>query len=167
MFTFITVAPSCLHIGVPDTQGSSRISANVARFFGSISSIRPIICLLSRGKRRRSLQGPFMTSGFFSPSVLDPLDPGATFRFDGCRTGGCGSGTASLAGVFKSLVDFDGAESAPLVMSVPGVGGDAKSLYELSVIRGIFQGNRRSDMQQKIMARDQISVGWGSYFLSS
>jgi hypothetical protein len=44
-------------------------------------------------------------------------------------------------------------------MSVPGVGGDAKSLYELSVIRGIFHGNRRSDMQQKIIASDQISAG--------
>ena len=54
----------------------------------------------------------------------------------------CESGTASRAGVSKSLVDFDG-ESDILLISVPGVGGDAKSLYELSVIRGIFQGNRR------------------------
>jgi hypothetical protein len=50
---------------------------------------------------------------------------------------------------------------------VPGVGGDAKSLYELSVMRGIFQGKRRRDMQQKMIASDQISVGWGSYLRSS
>ena len=39
----------------------------------------------------------------------------------------CESGTASRAGVSKSLVDLDG-ESDILLMSVPGVGGDAKSL---------------------------------------
>lgn len=93
-----------------------------------------------------------MTSGFFSASAIaDPLEePG----FDD------GAGTASLAGVSKSLVDFDAlGESENLLVSVPGVGGDAKSLYELSVIRGIFQGNRRSDMQQNIIAIDHISAG--------
>ena len=50
---------------------------------------------------------------------------------------------------------------------VPGVGGDTKSLYELSVTRGCFHGNLLSDIQQKMIANDQISVGWGSYFRSS
>jgi hypothetical protein len=70
--------------------------------------------------------------------------------------------------VFKSLVDFDGvSDDLFAFMSAPGVEGDAKSLYELSVKRGIFHGNRRSDMQQKMMASDQISAGCGSYFRSS
>jgi hypothetical protein len=56
------------------------------------------------------------------------------------------------------VVDLDGTSDI-LLMSVPGVGGEANSLYELSVIRGIFQGKRRKDMQQKIIASDQISGG--------
>jgi len=77
-------------------------------------------------------------------------------------------GTASLAGVSRSFVDLEGAASPEiLLISAGGVGGDANNLYELSVIRGIFQGNLRSDMQQKIIARDQISAGCGSYFRSS
>lgn len=47
---------------------------------------------------------------------------------------------------------------------VPGVGADANSLKELSVRRGAFQGKRRRDMQAKITAKDQMSVGCGSYF---
>jgi hypothetical protein len=35
--------------------------------------------------------------------------------------------------------------------------------YELSEIRGAFHGNRRSVMQQKIMAMDQMSAILGSY----
>lgn len=50
---------------------------------------------------------------------------------------------------------------------VPGVGWETKSLKELSVRRGCFHGNRRSVMQQNIIARDQISVGRGSYRFSS
>jgi hypothetical protein len=46
----------------------------------------------------------------------------------------------------------------------PSFGGETKSLYELSEIRGAFHGNRRNVMQQKMMASDQISVGCGSYF---
>lgn len=46
----------------------------------------------------------------------------------------------------------------------PSLGGETKSLYELSEIRGAFQGKRRNVMQQKMMANDQISVGCGSYF---
>lgn len=41
----------------------------------------------------------------------------------------------------------------------PSLGGETKSLYELSETRGAFHGNRRRVMQQKMMARDQISVG--------
>jgi hypothetical protein len=41
----------------------------------------------------------------------------------------------------------------------PSLGGDTKSLYELSEIRGAFQGNRRSVMQQNMIASDQMSVG--------
>jgi hypothetical protein len=78
------------------------------------------------------------------------------------------SGTSSLAGVFKSVVDFDGTGVSDIrFISVPGEGGEAKSLYELSVMRGIFHGNLLNDMQQKIIARDQISAGRGSYFRSS
>ncbi len=131
--------------------------------------MRPIMCLLSRGRRRRRRHGPLMTSGFFSPSgaaVADPfVAPFAAFGVSGIDDA---AGTASLAGVSKSFVDLEGTGwSDSLFMSVPGVGGEAKSLYEFSVMRGIFQGNRRNDMQQNMMANDQISAGWGSYFLSS
>jgi len=115
--------------------------------------MRPMICLLSLGRRRKRRHGPLMTSGFFSGSIA-PFDPFADAL--------PGAGIASLAGVFKSLVDLDTfgvSDNLLAFMSVPGVGGDAKSLYELSVIRGIFHGNRRSDIQQKMMASDQISAG--------
>jgi hypothetical protein len=46
----------------------------------------------------------------------------------------------------------------------PSFGGAMKSLYELSEIRGAFQGKRRNVMQQNIIASDQMSVGCGSYF---
>lgn len=97
-----------------------------------------------------------MTSGLAGASApLDVLMDTSTF-------GGAGfvSGTASLAGVSKSPVDLDGiGVSDILLTSVPGLGGDANSLYELSVILGIFQGNLRNDIQQKIIARDQMSAG--------
>jgi hypothetical protein len=97
-----------------------------------------------------------ITSGFLSP-VAAPFDPLAASAL-----GVVGlellSGIASLAGVSRSVVDLEGTSDI-LRMSVPGVGADAKSLYELSVIRGIFHGNLRNDMQQKIIARDQISAG--------
>jgi len=115
------------------------------------------MCLLSLGKRRRSRHGPLITSGFFSagaepfPFAADPV-----VGFEAAVE----SETASLAGVSRSVVDLDGAGvSEILLMSVPGVGADAKSLYELSVIRGIFHGNRLNDIQQNMMARDQISAG--------
>lgn len=68
------------------------------------------------------------------------------------------SGIASRAGVSRSLVDLEGT-SEILLISVPGVGVDANILYELSVIRGIFQGNRLNDIQQKMIASDQMSTG--------
>lgn len=150
---------------VSETQGSARISAKVARFFGSISSMRLMTYLLSRGRRRRSRHGPLMTSGFFSPPSVVVVG--------GCSVLGVVAaeeaplGMLARSGVLRSLVDLDGTGSEILDSSVPGVGGDAKSLYELSVMRGIFQGKRRRDMQQKMIASDQISVGWGSYLRSS
>lgn len=66
-----------------------------------------------------------MTSGFLSP-VAAPFDP-----FETSALGVVGleesSGTASLAGVSRSVVDFDGISDS-LLMSVPGVGVEAKSL---------------------------------------
>lgn len=47
-----------------------------------------------------------------------------------------------------------------------GSGGIEKSRKELSDCRGAFQGNRRRVMQQKMMANDQTSAGWGSYLRS-
>lgn len=58
----MTLPPSsCLHTGVRCTQGSAWTSSRVARFFGSISSIWPMICLVSRGRRRNRRHGPLMT----------------------------------------------------------------------------------------------------------
>lgn len=76
-------------------------------------------------------------------------------------------GKKSLAGVsLSALVDLFGG-STSFLGSCPGVGSDAKSLYELSVVRGTFHGKRRSVMQQYIMAKDQISTAVGSYLRSS
>jgi hypothetical protein len=49
----------------------------------------------------------------------------------------------------------------------PSLGGDMKSLYELSDTRGAFHGKRRNVMQQKMIASDHTSVGWGSYLDTS
>lgn len=145
---------SCRQMVVEETHPSAKTSSIVARFLGSISNIRDMICRLSRGSKRRRRHGPLITSGFLSS------EPGATFKLDLTFTTGTGSGSTSLAGVSKSLVDLEGCGvSERRLISVPGVGVEANSLYELSVIRGIFHGNRRRDMQQKMMASDQISVG--------
>lgn len=131
-----------------------------------------MICLLSRGNNLSKRHGPLMISGpFFAVSqdtvedVAGEVVPGVAFSSgatsfgDGFLDAG-GSGSESLAGKpVRSLVDFERFGLSPLRMSVPGVGGDAKSLYELSVILGIFHGNLRKDMQQKMMANDQMSVG--------
>lgn len=165
------VVGSCRHIGVPLTQGSSRTSAIVARFLGSISSILPIICLVSLGNNRNNRHGPLITSCFFSPTAaLAAALSGASFfaSSDGLLgAAGLPSGVRDAAIILAiSVSDFDLFVTSRL-LSLVSVGDDAKSLYELSVIRGIFQGKRRRDMQQNMIARDQISAGRGSYFLSS
>lgn len=58
-----------------------------------------------------------------------------------------------------SVADFDLSLGVASADSVPGVGVDMKSLKELSVVRGAFHGNRRSDMHANIMASDQMSAG--------
>ena len=54
-----------------------------------------------------------------------------------------------------------------LAGGVLGLGAEMKSLNELSDTLGAFHGNLRSDMHAKMIAKDQMSVGCGSYFLSS
>lgn len=98
--TLMTLPPgSCVQIFVPETQGSARTSSSVARFLGSISSIRDMICLLSLGSNLNSLHGPLITSGFFS----------AVAPFAGVSFFEVPAGTASRAGVSRSVVDFEGA----------------------------------------------------------
>lgn len=125
-------------------------SCILALLLGSISSMRPMICLLSLGSRRNKRNGPFITSGLFS--TFSPFD------------------FFSSSDV-NSLSDFTGFSTSEGVIvpvtALMGDGADAKSLYELSVIRGFFQGNLLRDIQQNIIASDQISAGWGSYFRSS
>jgi hypothetical protein len=113
---------------VPETHGSAKTSAKVALFLGSISNMRPIICLLSLGRSRSSRHGPLMTSGFFSPSV-DPLT--AVPVVGGCSLLGETaefSATIALSGVLRSVVDLEGTPSTIFPISVPGVGVEAKSL---------------------------------------
>jgi hypothetical protein len=86
--------------------------------------MRPMICLLSLGKRRKRRHGPLMTSGFLSPAAA-PFDPFAASGFG--VVGLDPFGIASLAGVSRSVVDFEGASDI-LLISVPGVGAEAKSL---------------------------------------
>lgn len=126
------------------TQLSSKISGIFALFLGSISSIRPMTWRLSLGNSRRILQGPLMTSLGLSPE-LEVVPAGAV-----CRTFSLSSALEkmSLCGTsLKALVDLFGGRTN-FLGSCPGVGSAAKSLYELSVKRGTFQGNRRRLMQQ-------------------
>lgn len=114
---------SCRQMTVSLTHGSSNTSAMVALFFGSISSMRLIISLLSRGSSRNSRHGPLMTSGFFSPSVV-PLAIRRSVLVEAVEL----SGIIALSGVPRSVVDLDGTPFENLVNSVPGVGVEAKSL---------------------------------------
>lgn len=58
-------------------QGSLSTSSIVALFLGSISSIRPMICLDSRGSNLNNRQGPLITGGGLS---LSGSAPSATLR---------------------------------------------------------------------------------------
>jgi len=83
------------------------------------------MCLLSLGSRRSRRHGPLITSGFLSAGAA-PLAP---FVGKLSVLGVVGleeSGTASLAGVSKSVVDFDTPASDKVLVS--GFGGEAKSL---------------------------------------
>lgn len=119
---------SCRQITVFATQSSSKTSDKVALSLGSICSMRPIICLLSRGKSRNSRQGPLMTSGFFSvPSSEALLEPLCDSEW--CLVSCPDSVSASLVTAScTSPVDLEGTGSEILLISVPGVGGEAKSL---------------------------------------
>lgn len=84
--------------------------------------------------------------------------------------GGIRRGSSAAAEVISEVdcdLPSDEVFNPPSAGGVPAVGGDTNSLYELSVRRGAFHGNRRSDMQAKIMARDHMSAGRGSYLLVS
>ena len=61
--------------------------------------------------------------------------------------------------MLSSVADLDLSLMVPSADGVPGLGVDMNNLNELSVMRGAFQGKRRSDMQANIIARDQMSVG--------
>ena len=63
-----------------------------------------------------------------------------------------------MTGVFSSE-DFVRLSDDRFTSVSAVVGDDIKSLYELSVMRGAFQGNRRSVMHANIIAKDQMSAG--------
>lgn len=131
----MTAPPSsCLQITAPWTHGSAITSAMVALFLGSIVNMRDMICRLSLGSKRIRRHGPLITSAFLSgagAAAVVPLLFAVDSPFGAGEVSGIGFGvgTASLEGVPKSVVDFDGAGvSDNLFMSVPGDGGEAKSL---------------------------------------
>lgn len=53
---------SCRHVRMLRIQSSASTSSRVARSFGFTFSMRPMMYRLSRGKMRRSRQGPLITS---------------------------------------------------------------------------------------------------------
>ena len=114
-----------------------------------------MICLLSFGKSRSKRNGPLITSCFFSPSGF--RSPFVLFS----------SPVVESFPLSSDLEEFSVSAMAVVGGGLIGEGGDAKSLYELSVKRGFFQGNLLNDMQQNMMARDHMSAGCGSYFRSS
>lgn len=116
----VTPGLTCLHITVSETQGSSRISAMSARFLGSMVSIRPMMCLDSRGSRRRSRHGPRITS-------LRSGSPESTRGVPGFGLFGGSPATGSGAGVsVTSFFSLGGTINC--FGSWPGVGCDANSL---------------------------------------
>lgn len=88
---------------------------------------------LSLGSNLNKRQGPFIAS---------------------CFGGSSAAGVGGLPFEFRAGNASDG---------VAGVGEATNCLNELSVRRGAFHGNRRSDMHAKMIANDHISAGWGSY----
>lgn len=157
-----TLPPSsCLQTGVFIIHGSAIMSSSVARCLGLIWSILPIIVLVSLGRRRSNRQGPLITS-CFGASIRGPGLSASPDLSPCCSCGAELRRSSAKAGV-SSIADFERSLTVASAYGVPGVGGEMKSLYELSVTRGAFHGNLRSDMQAKIMAKDQTSVGCGSY----
>lgn len=99
-----------------------------------------------------SSRGPG-SCGLPSTSMDCSAWPGGSLVFGAeLRRSSATAGVMSAADLGLSLI-------VPSGPGVPGEGGDMKSLKELSVTRGAFHGNRRSDMQAKIIARDHMSVG--------
>lgn len=135
------------------------ISASVARFRGSISSIRLMTLRDSRGSSLNRRQGPLIVSGLASVEEdagllsedvagLSPPADASTFAFP--------------CSVDSGVIACDRRRWTLSAAGVPGVGVAANSRYELSVSRGIFHGNRRSDMHANMIARLHTSVGRGS-----
>ena len=91
---------------------------------------------------------------------------GDTSRSASTSVGGAELRCASSS-IYASFIDFGLPSEARLAIAsadgVPGVGGEMKSLKELSVTLGAFQGNLRSDMHANMMAKDHTSAGCGSY----
>lgn len=158
-----TLPPSsCVHTRLPVTHLSSMISSSVARFLGSISNILPTICLLSRGSSRRSRHGPLITCDacwLLVVEVVGFCSPLAACSLLGCRDAGSDWEPDARWSSPAVGAESEGGLEGPAICLGPSFGGDTKSLYELSDTRGAFHGNRRSVIQQKMMARDQMSVG--------
>ena len=155
---------SCLQIWVELTQGSCHISSILALFAGSSSNILPMMCLVSRGNKRSNRVGPFNS----------PSRPTA----EGCGLFGLCSSSPSrpcpLGVRAVPSLDFDELpgrcwwvfEEERACVCCNSSGFEQNSLKDLSDSRGAFHGNRLSDMQQKMIARDQISAGCGTYLIS-
>ena len=127
----------------------------VARRDGSSSSMREITQRVSRGSSRSRRKGP----------LIEPAE----------ALGEEGDGVAASRGLWWSAAAWVPLAGAGDVVSTAGVllglrrdlsysgsGGEMKSRNELSDGRGAFQGKRRSDMQQKMMAMDQMSAALAS-----